>query len=155
MRLVNIVWRAPSCPNINKIQSGQIRAARLIKNESVRRSHVKTHRQELLDQLNWPNAKQIIFTSTVNLVKKAITGKSAKGMNKLFKINYSQQTRKGPNIRLEHCGKIAKKGDTFSVKGSEMFNNLPMQLKNPSLTEKQFKIKLKLYPRTKNLPPAH
>ena len=73
----------------------------------------------------------------------------------MFKVNLSQHTRWGPNIRVEHLGKITNKSDTFAVKGSEIFNNLPIELKSPLLTDKQFKTKLKPITKARYLLATH
>ena len=78
------LWGSSVNSNIDKLQSTQTKAARVVNNKAWKRQKKKSHRQELLNQLNWPNTKQIIHMATANITKKAIMGKSSVGMDKMF-----------------------------------------------------------------------
>ena len=55
------VWGATTKANIQKIQSLQT-----IVGKAWQRNKNKQHRQELLDELNWPNVTQIIYSALLN-----------------------------------------------------------------------------------------
>ena len=95
----------------------------------MQRFKKKMHRQDTLDDLNWPNVRQLIYSATLNLAKSAIEAKSSEGLNNLFVVKHTKNPRKGPNMRLKHRGKITQANDTFSVNATEIFNKLPMELK--------------------------
>ena len=149
------VWGATTQANIQKVQSLQIRAARVVKGKSWQRAKKKQHRQELLDELNWPNTNQIIYSASMNLAKKACTANSSAGLNQLFKVTKSQKARTGPTLRIDHKGKSNNSSNIFSVNAPLLFNNLPTELKHPLLTVNQFKTKLKRVTRSRNLLPKH
>ena len=92
------IWGATTQANIQKIQSLQIRAARLVKNNSWQRTKKKQHRQELLNELNWPNTSQIIYSASLNLAKKAVTNSSSASLNKVFKVSKPNKARSQPVI---------------------------------------------------------
>ena len=137
------LWGATTKSNIQKVQSNQIKAARIIKNESWKRTKKKKHRQELLDELNWPNTQQIINAATNNLTKRAISAKSSAGLNDLFKKTTALHARKHQIIRIQHKGKATCTTNIFSTNAPQLFNSLPAGLKHPQLTTNQFKTKLK------------
>ena len=64
------VWGVTTQNSISKIQSLQTRGARLVSNKSWQRNKVKCHRQDLLEQLNWPNVTQLINNSILNMTKR-------------------------------------------------------------------------------------
>ena len=61
------LWGSTTKTNLAKIQKAQTRAARVIKGRAWHRPKTKQHRQQLLDEMNWPNVEQIIKSSTANL----------------------------------------------------------------------------------------
>ena len=142
------LWGATSQSNIQKIQSGQTRAARIVKSKAWQRSKVKQHRQDLLDELGWPNTEQIIHMATLNLTKKAISQKSSHDLNLMFQKSKQRSDRLAMSTRIDHKGKATRKTNIFSVKASDMYNKLPQELRANSLTDKQFKDKLKVYTKT-------
>ena len=128
------VWGATTKANIQKIQSLQTRAARTIVGKAWQRNKNKQHRQELLDELNWPNVTQIICSASLNLAKKAATNCSSAGLNNIFKVTKSRNPRLKPTLRLDHKGKSTEASNIFSVSALQLFNNLPAELKHPLLT---------------------
>ena len=149
------LWGSTSKTNMDKIQAAQIRAARVITSKSWQRSKQKEHRQETLNSLNWPNVNQIVTSAILNLTKKATSNKSSEGLNNMFKVFKPQNQRGEPTSRVEHKGKSNKKNDTFSVNASVLFNSQTQDMKNPLLTIKRFKSKLKKVSRETNLLPTH
>ena len=138
------IWGATSELNINKIQAAQIRAARILSRKWKRKGD-DSHRQQILDQMKWPNVEQLITSATLNLTKQAISGDSSSGMNHLIKVKKPPKGNRNQGLRLEHRGKSNRGETTFSVNAVNKFNNLPDQLRDPDLTTKQFKVKLKTY----------
>ena len=149
------LWGATTSTNVDKIQSAQIRAARFITNKSWQRSKKKKHRQQLLNELSWPNTRQIINSAILNLAKKAISTNSSFGLNNIFKTIKPTSNRGGPTVRIEHKSKINKKSDIFSVIAPALFNGLPAKMRNPLTIDKQFKILVKKHSCTVNLLPEH
>ena len=137
------LWGATTKENIARVQSIQIKAARVIKNKAWARTKHKQHRQELLDELKWPNTQQIINSATLNLAKKATTASSSEGLNNLFKVSKATHTRKLPVIRIDHRGKVTSTNNIFSVNAPKLFNNLPAELKDPNMSNTKFKRQLK------------
>ena len=133
------LWGTTTSSNIAKLQASQIKAARAINIKAWQRTKIKTHRQILLTTINWPNTKQIIESATLNILKKAINGKSSTDLNKAFIISQPPNQRSGPAIRVNHRGKINKTNNTFTVQAPMLFNRLPIELRNPILTTEKFK----------------
>ena len=149
------LWGPTSKTNLDKVQKGQTIAARMVKGKAWQRTRTKQHRQQLFDELNWPNTVQIIYTATANLTKAALDKNSSEALNNMFKVTKSTLPRKATTIRIDHRGKHSKANSVFSVNATSIYNNLPNEIKDPSLTAKQFKSKLKILSRTKNLLPMH
>ena len=103
------------------------------------------NRQELLDQLRWPNVRQLTATATLNLTKKAISGEASTGINSLFKITRPPEGNRNSGLRISHRGKATRAATTFSANAANAFNELPAHLRGPELTTRQFKYKLKGY----------
>ena len=139
------LWGTTNSSNIAKLQASQIKAARAINIKAWQRTKIKTHRQILLTTINWPNTKQIIESATLNILKKAINGKSSTDLSKAFIISQPPNQRSGPAIRVNHRGKINKTNNTFTVQASMLFNRLPIELRNPILTTEKFKKQLKTH----------
>ena len=58
-------------------------------------------------------------------------------------------------MRIDHKGKHNKPSSVFSVEAANTFNELPNEIKDPGLTQKQFKNKLKILSRSMNLLTTH
>ena len=144
------LWGTTTSSNIAKLQASQIKAARAINSKSWQREKIKTHRQTLLTTINWPNTKQIIESATLNIMKKAINGKSSSDLNNAFTLSQPPNQRTGPAIRVNHRGKINKANNTFSVQASMLFNKLPTELRSPILSTVKFKKQLKAHILTTN-----
>ena len=71
------IWGNTTQSNIDRVQKVQMKAARLIDGKGWNRKTSKSHRQDLLNDLKWPNVNQIITTSILNLTKMAIEKKSS------------------------------------------------------------------------------
>ena len=147
------LWGTTTKTNTDKIQSAQVRAARIVTNKAWQRTKVKTHRQQTLNLLNWPNITQIVTSATLNLTKKATAKKSSTGMNNMFTNIRPKSQRGNPTFRIKHEGKANKSNNTFSVNATTLFNNLNTEMRNPLLTTDSFKSKLKKLSREMNLLP--
>ena len=102
-----------------------MKAARLIDGKGWNRKTSKSHRQDLLNDLKWPNVNQIVTTSILNLTKLAIEKKSSNGLNEMFKNKHPKNPRKTKASRLYHNGPINRKKITFSGNATELYNALP------------------------------
>ena len=148
------LWGATSKSNINKVQAAQVRAARIITRRWNRQGD-NLHRQQLLESVEWPNVKQMIASSTLNLTKKAISGESSDGMNNLLKITKPPGGNRNQGLRVEHKGKADRPALTFAANSVVHFNNLPANLRDPKLTSKKFKVEVKSYIRNTIKIPQH
>ena len=138
------IWGTSTGQNIGKVQAAQIKVARMSTGTTLS-PEKKEHRQTILNKLGWPNVDQIILNSTANLVRKAGLNQSSLGLNKAIKRITQQSSRNSNYMRLGHTGPIKRKQDIFSANGVQIFNNLPKELRNPLLNDKQFKVKMKEY----------
>ena len=142
------VWAQTTQKNIDLLQKQQIKAARLITSKGWQRGKKKEHRQVILDQLGWPNIKQIANSAIINLTKKAIKHTSSKAINNMFTIRKPKAARKGKGTRIAHKWKINTKNNTFSTNAPTLFNILPIKLRDTAITCKKFKSNLKVHIRT-------
>ena len=90
-----------------------------------------THRQVLLDKLNWPNVRQIIMAASVNLARKAGFNNSSQGLNNEIRKKNPKSQRNNNEIRLSHSGPANRKPTNFSANATSEFNSLPHCLKDP------------------------
>ena len=149
------IWGNTTQANIDRVQKVQVKAARLIEGKGWCRKSTKGHRQTLLNNLNWPNVKQIISSSILNLTKKAIMNESSRGINNLFQINHPLNPRKTKKSRITHKGSIKRDIHTLSGNATQMYNALPERLKSKDLSASQFKRQLKGFMRNKKLLEKH
>ena len=63
--------------------------------------------------------------------------------------------KKKKMLRIEHKGKSSRSANIFSVNAPQLFNNLPAELKNPQLSNTQFKRQLKHVTTANNRLMAH
>ena len=136
------LWGATSDKNIKIIQAAQIRSARIL-TKNWNRKGDGIHRQHILDQVQWPNVNQLIASATLNLTKNAISGKSSTGMNSLFKVTRPPEANRNQCLRIDHKGKATRTTLSFSANATQMFNQLPAQLRASTLTTKKFKTQVK------------
>ena len=144
------LWGATTASNINKVQAAQVKAARIITG-CWNTKDKPSHRQDVLDQLNWPNVRQIIHSATLNLLKASIESKSSEGMNSLFKVTLPNNKTRNKSIRVDHNGSLSKGCSSFSSNATTMYNNLAQVMKNPGYTIKKFKKELKLSEKSNNI----
>ena len=144
------VWGRTTQNNLQKIQACQTRSARMIAGKRWHKGR-KTHRQSVLNHLDWPNTYQLVSTASLNIVKKAITDNSSKGLNDLFKVSNPLRSRLIKGQTISHKGPHTRKNNHFSVYGTEEYNKLPVALRDKNITQKQFKEAIKSYSRTINL----
>ena len=105
--------------------------------------------------LSWPNVEQLVSSASLNMVKRAVTGKSSKGMNFLFRVTRPPTNIMNRGLRVDHRGPTSRTTLSFSAYGAELFNKLPPQLRDQNLTTNQFKNKLKDHTMTTNLLTHH
>ena len=123
------IWAATSLANIAAVQKGQVKAAKMVLGVNWEKG-IKTHRQTLLNKLNWPNVNQILEAASMNMVKRAITGNSSTAVNEMFKIKNKRHPRGEPQITLNHSGPINRSDSNFSAKATNSFNKLPAKINN-------------------------
>ena len=148
------IWGATTEQNVNKVQSAQMRAARII-TRKWKKKEDGLHRQEILDSVKWPNVQQLITASTLNLTKQAISGQSSSGMNHLLKVKRPPRGNRNSGLRVDHRGKSDRGETTFSANAVNKFNHLPAPLRAPELSVKTFKNKLKCHIKTHYKLPRH
>ena len=138
------IWGQTSSKNFDKLQAAQMKVARVILNQrgSFGRKQL-SHRQEALDDLKWPNVRQLEHTAVLNLTKSAITGQSSAGLNSMFRTREAVHPRGTPQSRLELVEQRGNKGRGFHCRAVEYFNCLPPDLTIPGLSPKQFKAQLR------------
>ena len=102
----------------------------------------------LLQKLNWPNVRQIAEAAILNMVKRAITGNSSDGLNKMFKVIHPRLPRGKKSIEVHHRGKVNRQKSNFSAYAADRFNNLPEKFRNPDITCKSFKRLIKVHTKT-------
>ena len=137
------IWGATTEENRNRVQAAQTRAARIATGEWNRKGK-KSHRQQLLDRIGWLNVNQLIATSTLNLLKKSTHNETSFGLKKLFKITQTKANTRHKGLRINHHGHPNKANKSFATNSVIMFNELKPKLRNPQLTSKQFKMKLRM-----------
>ena len=148
------IWGSASRAQINKVQTAQTKVARMITGTTWGVEKF-THRQVILDRIEWPNVDQLIMMATANLVRQAGQNMSSEGMNKMIKKKVQTSQRRGPAMQLRHNGLLKRKNNTFSSTATEQFNKLPITLRDPSLKPSQFKTQLKEFALTTQLLKEH
>ena len=147
------VWGATTTANIDRLQKAQMKAARAAYTTGKRGKI--THRQDILDSLCWPNVKQIIMTSTLNLLKSISKNESSHGLINSFSISNPKNPRSATGQRIDHKGPKNRTNTSFSTNSCMMHNLLPVNLKDKEISTKTFKQQIKLYSRTVNRLPKH
>ena len=148
------IWAATSQENLDLIQKSQIRAARLVINQKWQKGK-KSHRQNLLNKLNWPNVRQIIQSATLKLVHRATKLNISAGIISMFKIITPRIPRGNPTYTIRHNGNCKRSANNFTAFATATFNSLPPYLRCPSLTNKKFKKAIKSYTRANWLLKQH
>ena len=148
------VWATTTQSNMQKIQSSQIKAARMVTGYKKRGTN-REHRQTTLNQINWPNTTQIVTSATLNLIERATMGASSNGINNMFTSRDSKHTRQCKAHTIQHIGPLNRPKTNFTTYGTELFNNLPHTLRDKSLSCEKFKNELKSYSKAVNLLQMH
>ena len=149
------LWGTTGTTNQARIQKLQTKGARIITSKGWKKEKITTHRQDLLDQLNWPNVGQLIHTSTLNTTKRALDKTSSSQLNNMFTLRKPKHPRDTTAPRISHKGNLNRKEDPFSARAVEFYNELPPNLRDPNSTRVQFKSQIKKYSRTLNLLNKH
>ena len=145
------IWGATKQGNIERVQKAQTKAARTVCTKR-QKGKPQTHRQDMLNLMNWPNVSQIVMSSTLNLMKRAIMGNSSEGMTKSFKVTKPNHPRSTKQTRISHNGPLSRSTNNFTANACMLYKNLPPDMKDLNMTCKSFKNKLKVYSRSQNLP---
>ena len=140
------IWGTTSEKNISLVQSAQTRVARMLLGATWGTDRL-THRQTLFNRLNWPNVSQILLAATSSLARKASLNTSSQGLNKVLNKVKTKSLRQQDITRIRHSGPAKRKSNIFSANAALTYNGLPKTLKNPTLTNDQFKRKIKEYSR--------
>ena len=148
------LWGATSETNIQKVQKVQTRAGRLL-TRKLKPTFTPCHRQEMLSSIKWLNVNQLIQVATLNLLKNAISHNSSVGLNSMFRKSHQHSNLRNKGQRVDHKGLTGRNNQTFSSNAANMFNNLPLHLKQSKLTPNQFKQLIKPYILSENLLPEH
>ena len=114
------IWGITTKANIEKVQKCQIRAGRII--DGYGNKGKKSHRQSLLDKLQWPNVNQIVDSAVLNLTKKALLNKASAGLNKLFTSKQPRSQRANTGLRITCNIPLGDKKPYFQTKAQELFN---------------------------------
>ena len=138
------LWVTTTMENKEKIQKSQTKSARLVL-ASKWNNGKKMHRQDLLDKLNWPNVQQIAEAALLNLVKRAISGKTSHRLNNMFTIIHPKHPRGQMTITIKHLGSCKRKDTNFTAYATNKFNNLPEHIRDPNLSCNSFKKEVKKY----------
>ena len=149
------IWGMTTQKNIERLQSCQTRAARLVTGRGWQKGRIKEHRQTILTQLGWQNVQQLIDSAILNMTKNSTLGQSSKGINDMFKVKNPPNPRAGQGARISHKGKITTKGKTFMLTAPNLYNKLPPELRNPNLSKEKFKGQLKTHMKTQHHLPQH
>ena len=148
------LWGATSESNLNKVQTAQTRAARLMTGRCRSATNI-IHRQEMFTTIKWLNVRQLVQTTTLNLVKNAISKNSSVGFNSMFKISNPLVKLRNQGIRLDHRGIPDRSRLNFSANAVYFFNLLPPDLREKKLTPNHFKAKIKEHILSNNHLPHH
>ena len=110
----------------------------------------RKHRQDILTSLNWPNVQQLVEAASIKMVKRAISGKSSNGINRMFKIQNPRFPRGLPAYKVNHERTKKSKGSCFPSHAASSFNKLPPEFRLADITCLKFKNDLKKHIRTMN-----
>ena len=131
------IWGPSSKGNRDKVQAAQIRSARIITGIWNWEAE-SSHRQDLLTSMKWPNVEQLVTISTINLLKNAIDGQSSKGLQEMFKVTKPREASRRQEIRVDHRGSQTRVNNMFSANATHIFNNLPSEIRCPSMSKRKF-----------------
>ena len=138
MLYCSTVWSNTSSGNINKLQSIQNFASKIVTN-SKKYDHVTP----LLRQLNWLPVKQMLYLKDAVMTYKCVYGLAPLYLSvKLTKRSniHSRNTRKRDSLNIPLFRTTAGQR-TFQYRAASIWNNLDSQMKNYSL--KKFKVEMK------------
>ena len=139
------LWAQTGDNNIQRIQAAQTRIARLIFWKQRKRRTELEHRQVLFERLGWLNTTQLCNQATIQIVVKAINNKSSEEINHMFSWNNNGQKREQHNFLATTENTTKRKGPNLLDRGRDLFNRLPLDLRNNSLKPIKLKKELKSY----------
>ena len=145
IRYVAPLWSMTGSSNILKVQAAQMKAARVVTWVRRQKYNQKQHRQELLSQLGWLNVQQMCNSATMLMVRQAIRMQSSRGINRMFKKESAMEKREHLQHRVITKNTIRRKGVNFLDSARSLYNNLPFNLRNDSLSKIGYKRELKKY----------
>ena len=149
------LWALTSQGNIEMIQKAQTKAARQLTWTRRIKYTEKIHRQDLMEKIGWLNVRQMLDQSTVNLVKKAAVNRASQEINNMFNLKENGNRRKAQQFIIETENTTKRKGINILEQGKRIFNQLPIEMRNNTMNDYQFKKELKLHTKEHNLLPYH
>ena len=149
------LWALTSQGNIEMIQKAQTKAARQLTWTRRIKYTEKIHRQDLMEKIGWLNVRQMLDQSTVNLVKKAAVNRASQEINNMFNLKENGNRRKAQQFLIETENTTKRKGINILEQGKRIFNQLPIEMRNNTMNDYQFKKELKLHTKEHNLLPYH
>ena len=142
---VSPLWAQTGITNIQRIQTAQTKAARqLVWNKRTRRTELD-HRQILFESLGWLNVSQMTNQATTQIVYKALNKRSSMEINRMFTWKKTGSSRNKSSHQITTINTAKRKGPNLLDMGRELYNNLPLNLRNNKLKPSSFKRELKKY----------
>ena len=144
------LWSLTSEANKERVQSAQTKILRQL-NWTRRKSYKdKCHRQSLFEEWKWPNVEQLCRISTIQIVRKSALNMSTEELNSFYNFRNNDTCRLENSFKI-YTEKTTKRSATNILdKGRLYYNELPTDLRNTSLSQKLFKLKLKAHVMTKH-----
>ena len=101
------------------------------------------------------NVQQMCNSATIMMVKQATKNMSSHGINKMFTKDPAIEKREHLRHRINTKSTMKRKGVNFLDTARTQFNNLPLTLRNDSLSKYGFKKELKVHMTAHYLLPRH
>ena len=155
IRYLATLWSLTGTVNIAKIQAAQTKAARAITWQGARGSKNKISRQDLLNSLGWMNVQQIADSASLMMVRQATLNSSAIGINHMFNINIGRLKRAQFQNIISTKNTKKRKGVNFLDRGRDLFNELPVLLRDTKVSKFTFKKGVKSYISDRHHLPRH
>ena len=149
------LWATTNTTNIEKIQAAQLKAARQIAWQKRTKYATITHRQDILHTLGWLNVTQIVNRAITTLVKKATINEASAGINSMFTINIKPNARIAQKFKTTTANTRKRTGRNFLDLGKSLFNDIPVELRDPMTRNFKFKRGFKIYTNEHHHLPYH
>ena len=136
------VWGGTTKENIKRIQTKQIKVAKSL--AGWRKSEgLNEHRNETLQRVRWKNVSQIVNCASLNYINKATNKESSAETNQMFEVRQKKNPRGGNGIKIIHKGPANRNRNSFSERGTGLYNQLPTEWRRTIMPSKMFKNKVK------------